>query len=152
MGSSGCRAEPRPAADGLQRLLLPRIIVALFFPRVRLSPGYCWPTSCKVLGVLFLGDVSSAFLPSKKACWVHQFRHLGVSQQYPPVCSTVHSVCLLPRKMCPKTYEKNQCQIARRGGSFWTVREQESVTPAHGGRKCTIVQPSRRRLEARTGV
>jgi hypothetical protein len=38
MGSSGCRAEPRPAADGLQRLLLPRIIVALFFPRVRLSP------------------------------------------------------------------------------------------------------------------
>ena len=37
MGSSGCRAEPRPAADGLQRLLLPRIIVALFFPRVRLS-------------------------------------------------------------------------------------------------------------------
>ena len=40
MGSSGCRAEPRPAADGLQRLLLPRIIVALFFPRVRLSPVY----------------------------------------------------------------------------------------------------------------
>jgi hypothetical protein len=26
--------------------------------------GYCWPTYIKVLGVLFLGEVSSAFLPS----------------------------------------------------------------------------------------
>ena len=37
------------------------------------------------LGVLFLGAVSSAFLPSKQACWTHQFRHLGVGQQYPGV-------------------------------------------------------------------
>ena len=29
--------------------------------------GYCWPTHFNVLGVLFLGEVSSAFLPSKKA-------------------------------------------------------------------------------------
>jgi hypothetical protein len=29
---------------------------------------YCWPTYIKVLGVLFLGEVSSAFLPSKEAC------------------------------------------------------------------------------------
>jgi hypothetical protein len=30
--------------------------------------GYCWPTSFKVLGVLYLEEVSSTFLPSKKAC------------------------------------------------------------------------------------
>src|SRR5438128_7415967 len=50
--------------------------------------GYCWPTSFKVLGVLFLGEVSSAFLPSKKVCWAHQFRYLGVGQQYPVVFET----------------------------------------------------------------
>ena len=46
---------------------------------------YCWPTPFKVLGVLFLGEVPSAFLPSKKACWAHRFRYLGVGQQYLPV-------------------------------------------------------------------
>ena len=50
----------------------------------RKTPGYCWPTPFKVLGVLFLGEVCSAFLPSKKACWAYQFRYLEVSQQYPP--------------------------------------------------------------------
>jgi hypothetical protein len=39
----------------------------------------------KVLGVLFLGEVSPAFLPSKQAYWTHKFRHLGVGQQYPLV-------------------------------------------------------------------
>ena len=53
--------------------------------RVEQTGGYCWPTSFKVLEVLFLGEVSSAFLPSKKACWAHQFRYLGVGQQYPGV-------------------------------------------------------------------
>src|SRR5436853_6864199 len=33
-----------------------------------LTEGYCWPTSIKVLGVLYLAEVSSAFWPSKKAC------------------------------------------------------------------------------------
>ena len=37
--------------------------------------GYCWRTYFKVLGVLFLGEVSPAFLPSKKACGTHKFRH-----------------------------------------------------------------------------
>jgi len=46
---------------------------------------YCWPTYVKVLGVLCLGEVSSTFLPSKKACWAHQFQYLGVGQQYPGV-------------------------------------------------------------------
>ena len=41
--------------------------------------------SFKVLGVLFLREVSPAFLPSKQACWTHQFRHLRVGQQYPGV-------------------------------------------------------------------
>jgi hypothetical protein len=44
---------------------------------------YCWRTYFKVLGVLFLGKISPAFSPSKKACGTHQFRHLGVRQQYP---------------------------------------------------------------------
>ena len=48
---------------------------------VRETGGYCWPTSFKVLGVLFLGEVYSAFLPSKKACWAHQFWYLEVDQQ-----------------------------------------------------------------------
>src|SRR5215470_14000423 len=57
-------------------------------PRRALSQkteGYCWPTYIKVLGVLCLGEVSSTFLPSKKACWAHQFQYLGVGQQYPSV-------------------------------------------------------------------
>src|SRR5215468_2814000 len=45
--------------------------------------GYCWPTYLKVLKELFLGEVYSTFLPSKKACWAHQFWYLGVGQQYP---------------------------------------------------------------------
>jgi hypothetical protein len=45
----------------------------------RSLPGF------KVLGVLFLGEVSSVFLPSLKACLTHEFLHLGVGQQYPGV-------------------------------------------------------------------
>src|SRR5215471_17110614 len=54
--------------------------------KYQISGGYCWPTYIKVLGVLCLGEVSSTFLPSKKACWAHQFQYLGVGQQYPVVC------------------------------------------------------------------
>jgi hypothetical protein len=43
--------------------------------------------SFKVLSVPFLGEVSSDFLPSKKACWAHRFRYWGVGQQYPSVLS-----------------------------------------------------------------
>jgi hypothetical protein len=31
----------------------------------------------------FLREVFSTFMPATKACWTHQFRHLGVGQQYP---------------------------------------------------------------------
>jgi hypothetical protein len=53
--------------------------------RYQKTVGYCWPTSFKVLGVLFLGAVYSPLLPSKKAWWAHQLRYLGVGQQYPVV-------------------------------------------------------------------
>jgi hypothetical protein len=49
------------------------------------SGGYCWRIYFKVLEVLFLGEVFPAFLPSKKARGIYQFRHLGVRQQYPGV-------------------------------------------------------------------
>src|SRR5262245_55059309 len=52
---------------------------------VRRTGGYCWSTPFKVLEVHFLGEICSAFLPSKKACWAHQFRYWGVDQQYPGV-------------------------------------------------------------------
>src|SRR5215475_15221691 len=52
---------------------------------VEITGGYCWPTSFRVLEVLLLGGISSAFLPSKKACWAHKFRHVRVGQQYPAV-------------------------------------------------------------------
>jgi hypothetical protein len=53
--------------------------------RAQITGGYCWPTPFNVLGVLFLGKVFPAFLPSKKTCWPHEFRHWGVGQQYPGV-------------------------------------------------------------------
>ena len=37
----------------------------------------------KVLGVLFLREAFSTFLPSTKACRTHKFWHLEVDQQYP---------------------------------------------------------------------
>src|SRR5262249_41412675 len=43
---------------------------------------YCWRISFKVLEVLFLAQVSQAFLPSKKACGIHTFQHFWVRQQY----------------------------------------------------------------------
>src|SRR4029453_18205310 len=46
---------------------------------MHITGGYCWRTSFKVLEVLFLGEVSSAFLPSKKACWAHQFATWGLA-------------------------------------------------------------------------
>src|SRR5205823_9554455 len=46
---------------------------------VHKTGGYCWPTFFKVLGVLFLGEVSLAFWPSKKACWAHQFQYWGLA-------------------------------------------------------------------------
>src|SRR5215468_10552169 len=55
--------------------------------------GYCWPTPFKVLRVLFLGAVSSAFLPSKKACWAPKLWHLGVDQQYLEVFPDTRTRC-----------------------------------------------------------
>src|SRR4029450_4359840 len=54
----------------------------------------------KVLRVLFLGEISSAFLPSKKACWAHQFRYLGVRQQYRTLLETSRPVSGLRTQLC----------------------------------------------------
>src|SRR5882724_8639181 len=66
---------------------------------------YCWRTYFKVLEVLFLGGVSSAFLPSKKACWAHQFRHVEVGQQDPIHYKSNNNVvysCKYHVVWCPK--------------------------------------------------
>src|SRR5262245_43432952 len=66
------------------------------------TPGYCWSTPFKVLEVLCLGEVCSAFLPSKKAYWAHQFQYLGVDQQYPPVYGHQRIACtVMPRLVKP---------------------------------------------------
>src|SRR5262249_46299373 len=44
--------------------------------------SYCWPTYIKVLREPLIAYASTAFLPSKKAGWTHQFRYVGVGQQY----------------------------------------------------------------------
>ena len=101
--------------------------------RVRLSPGYCWPTSFKVLGVLYLAEVSLAFLPSKKACWTHKFRHLGVGQQYPPVSSTPAEQPNPGARSCTETQSTNQCQVGGCSGSFSTTCRQDRLATAIGG-------------------
>src|SRR6266516_2302682 len=100
LGSRRTTFVSRPSSQGLKpvsrlRGTAPRFLAWVIrhpgWPRregvqpVEITGGYCWPTSFKVLGVLFLGEVSPAFLPSKKACWTRIFRHLGVGQQYPGV-------------------------------------------------------------------
>src|SRR4030095_12030485 len=87
-----------------------------------LTFGYCWPTSFKVLEVLFLGGISSAFLPSKKACWTHKFRHMGGGQQYPPVIST-HAELSQPRlDPCRATHSRNQRRVAPRCRRLFNTR------------------------------
>jgi len=109
--------------------------------------GYCWPTHFKVLGVLFLREVSPAFLPSKQACWTHEFRHWGVGQQYPPVCWT-HAEQLHPgARACTETQSINQRRVGGGPGSFSTPADrsasQKLSTPVSCPRLCG--SPSRRR-------
>jgi hypothetical protein len=86
------------------------------------TPGYCWSTSFNVLGVLFLGEVSSAFLPSKTASWTPKFRHLGVDQQYPPVISTGWRPLPPVQRTCRTTHFKNLCQLGSSSTCFSTPR------------------------------
>src|SRR4030095_14467177 len=46
-------------------------------------------------------------------------------------CTTVK--CRATRKMCLSTYDKNQCQIARQVGSFWTVPSVRVGVPRGDG-------------------
>jgi len=80
----------------------------------RKSPGYCWRTPFKVLGVLFLGKVSPTFLPSKKACGTDKLRHFWVRQQYPPVIATRWNLLPEGEPGCRTTHGKNLCPL----GSF----------------------------------
>ena len=68
------------------------------FQPVQITGGYCWSTPFKVLEVHFLGEVCSAFLPSKKVCWAHPFRYLRVDQQYPGVNETLFAASVPMKK------------------------------------------------------
>ena len=69
--------------------------------RCRMFPSqkpirYCWRIYFKALEVLYLMQVSQAFLPSKKACGIHKFRHFRVLQQYPIISiRTQDTRCLI---------------------------------------------------------
>ena len=84
-------------------------------------PGYCWRIYFTVLAVLFLASVSQAFLPSKKAYWAHQFRYLGVGQQYPPVISTGCHGGDGASETHTETQYNNQCRVRGSPESFWTA-------------------------------
>src|SRR5438046_2936460 len=44
--------------------------------------SYCWRISFKVLEVPFLASGSHAFLPSRTACGMHQFRYLAAPGKF----------------------------------------------------------------------
>ena len=106
-----------------------------------LTGGYCWRISFTVLEVFFLAQVSQAFLPSKKACWAHQFQYLGVDQQYPPVMWTE---CIpLPQGElgCRTTRSNNLRQLLSSPAGFSTPRTRLAFSRRHhqpdkGLRRC----------------
>ena len=116
----------------------------------RSLPGF------KVLRVLFLRAVSSAFLPSKKTCWTHEVRHLGDGQQYPPVFSTgwIHPRRGLPA--CRTTHSKNLRQLVCAAASFSTSRTLLACSRRHHPpiRSCALPArpPRRERPPRETGV
>jgi hypothetical protein len=99
--------------------------LALFGPNIRQDPqaAQCQNTptaqaeNARILLVnllqssrsTFSWGSSSDFLPSKKACWAHQFRYLGVDQQYPPVMCTRDERGISPGVLYPETRSINQC-------------------------------------------
>jgi hypothetical protein len=126
----------------------PPLAVVTTHPSVRKTGGYCWSSSFNVLGVLFLGAVSSAFLPSKTASWTPKFRHLGVDQQYPPVCWTHAEQPHPGARACTETQSINQRRVGGGPRSFSTPADrsasQKLSTPV---RRCPRLccSPSRRR-------
>ena len=71
-----------------------------------------------ILEVLFLERVSSAFLPSKNACWAHKFRHVGVRQRYPGIC--VHVRLTAPTLQIARFIRMAQVHgpLSQRTGAF----------------------------------
>src|SRR2546421_7662943 len=104
-----------------------RTVLAL---SIRKTPGYCWRIYFKVLGVLFLGEVFPAFWPSKKACGIHTFRHLGVRQQYPPVICTHDKRANPGARSCTETPYAKQRPDGGRPGSLWMACGREHLAGA----------------------
>ena len=110
--------------------------------------GYCWSIPFKVLGVLFLGEICSAFLPSKKACWAHQFRYLGDDQQYPPVKCTQHWRGTFPSHTRTETQSRNQCHVGGWDGRFLDTHADSglSSSPACRQDRAVCLRCNPRRL------
>jgi hypothetical protein len=70
--STGCRKTCGKGAKWTQILAMgystPRLALGQPLRPDDLTGGYCWSSYFKVLEVPFLGEISSAFLPSKKTC------------------------------------------------------------------------------------
>jgi hypothetical protein len=59
----------------------------------------------------FLAQIFHAFLPSKKAYEMYQFRHWGVRQQYPPVICTRDARGNSAGTPCRETQSRNECRV-----------------------------------------
>jgi hypothetical protein len=71
--------------------------------------------------LLLLRGILEICGPSTKACARHNFRHMGVGQQYPPVCWTVLQRRHVASTSYTKTQSNNQCQVGCVSGGFCTV-------------------------------
>jgi hypothetical protein len=108
---------------------------------VELTGGYCWSSSFNVLGVLFLGAVSSAFLPSKTASWTPKFRHLGVDQQYPGVfrayAARANPCCTMRQQTSPLPLGKTLGQTGLTPGRIRVSAQCLMAHQRHHGGRCT---------------
>ena len=90
----------------------------------RLTPGYCWSTSFQAPWLLLVLRISCVLRPSKMPYARHNFQHLGVRQQYPPVICTRDQRDIFPSMACTETQSINQGRV---GG--WP---EVFGRPAHG--------------------
>src|SRR5262249_54563908 len=99
------RKTPLPfvACDRKAAILRVQIWSAHKSDIVGLTPGYCWSSYFHVIRLLLLRWILAMFRPSTKACPRHDFRHLGVDQQYPPVIGAADHLSNNPIGQCPET-------------------------------------------------
>jgi hypothetical protein len=67
------------------------------------TPGYCWRTYCHATELRLLLRILLVPGPSMMAYARHNFRHLGVRQQYPPVLCTWPCLSKNVLPLCPET-------------------------------------------------